>query len=260
MNLHPATQKALAQVEEKTGLPVIVNPDPSIGTLASVKIARYGAPAHVVNYNPHMGHGIDYAVCCQCGYILRAFGPPEGERFDFGMTYWGRRETEKLLTERLRAQGLSFPKEVRSQLRDKLFDGMMLQLRSVPVGLRVDAWIGREHPDLAEQQKASVSRQVTDNIRSLTPEVRKIAPEKIFAASMGMNAAFAAYWSKAWNDPLPLAPYRETGLLATGEALLTLWNDVPDDSANDRKLIDAWGECLGLQGWYEFLPVGGTGS
>lgn len=40
-----------------------------------------------------------------------------------------------------------------------------------------------------------------------------------------------------------------------------LWNEVPDESANDRKLIDAWGECLGLQGWYEFLPAGGgTGS
>ena len=71
-------------------------------------------------------------------------------------------------------------------------------------------------------------------------------------------AAFAAYWSKAWNDPLATAPYRETGHLTAGEALLQLWYDVPEDYSSDKRLIDAWGQSLGLQGWYEFLPFAGT--
>ena len=45
-----------------------------------------------------------------------------------------------------------------------------------------------------------------------------------------------------------------SGDLATGEKLLALWDEIPNDSADDKKLIDAWGTHVGLTGWYEFLP------
>jgi hypothetical protein len=255
MTLQDTTKKIVALVEERTGTPVITTPDPSQGTLAIVKIARHSAPAHIVTYNPRLGSGVDYAICFQCGGVLRAYAPTEASRFDFGATWRGRRETEKLINEHLRA---SFPKEVRQKLKDQFFDGLMLQLRSVAVGLRVDGWLSQEFPELAEQQRAVNDRQLKDNLRILSPEVRKMTPGKILIASLTMNAAFAAFWSKSWSEPVLVAPYRETGNLTPGEALLKLWYDVPQDSDHDKELIDAWGKALGLEGWYEFLPFTGA--
>jgi hypothetical protein len=258
MNLASTTQKVIGLVEEKTGVPVVVTPDTSLQMLAAVKIARHSAPAHIITYNPLMGAGVDYAVCFQCGFVLRAFLAQEPDRFDFGSSWRGRKDVEKLLAEHLRGKRLPLPKDVRSQLKDQLFDGLMVQLRSVPVGLRVDTWIGHECPDLLDQQRIVITRQMKDNLKSLGPDVQQISPGKVFSASVAMNAAFASFWSKAWNDPLATAPYRETGHLSAGEALLQLWYDVPEDCSNDKRLIDAWGQSLGLQGWYEFLPFAGA--
>ena len=41
MNLASTTQKVIGLVEEMTGVPVVVTPDPSLQTLAAVKIARH---------------------------------------------------------------------------------------------------------------------------------------------------------------------------------------------------------------------------
>jgi hypothetical protein len=59
MNLPSTTQKVIGLVEVMTGVPVVVTPDPSLQTLAAVKIARHSAPAHIVTYNPLMGAGVD---------------------------------------------------------------------------------------------------------------------------------------------------------------------------------------------------------
>jgi hypothetical protein len=37
---------------------------------------------------------------------------------------------------------------------DQLFDGLMTQLRSVPIGLRVDAWLAADYSELRELQQA----------------------------------------------------------------------------------------------------------
>ena len=48
-------------------------------------------------------------------------------------------------------------------------------------------------------------------------------------------------------------PYK-SGNLGTGEKLLKLWDEIPEEPGNDKKLIDAWGTQVGLTGWYEFMP------
>jgi tetratricopeptide (TPR) repeat protein len=234
MGLQDTTKKIVALVEERTGIPVITTADPSQGTLATVKIARYDAPAHIVTYNPRLGSGLEYGICFQCGLVLRAYAPTEASRFDFGGTCRGGRETEKLVNEHLRT---SFSKAGREQLASQFFDGLMLQLRSVAVGLRVDGWLLQDFPELGEQQRAINDRQLKDNRRTLSPEVGRMTPGKILTASVTMSAAFAAFWAKSWSEPVLVAAYRETGNLTDGEALLKLWYDVPQDSDHDKELM-----------------------
>jgi hypothetical protein len=58
--LQQATQDVLRAVEEATGRPVVVRPDPSLGTLpAKPTMARVSAPAIWLLYNPLAG-AVDY--------------------------------------------------------------------------------------------------------------------------------------------------------------------------------------------------------
>jgi hypothetical protein len=254
MILQQATQEVLKAVEEATGRSVVVQADPSLGTLlAKLTMARGPAPAHMVTFNSLAG-AVDYVICFQCGFLLRMFKVPEANRFSLGGSWRGRKEIEKLFGDHLRKKGMSYPNEARSKLVDQFFNGIIQQLRSVPIGLRIDSWLQQTYPGLTEQQKKAIDRQLNDNATSLRPDVRQIAPAKILEANLGMNAAYALFWSRTWNDPLLAIPYMSSGNLATGEQLLKLFDEIPNDPANDRKLIDAWGSHVGLIGWYDFLP------
>ena len=255
MTLQNVTNEVLRTVEEVTGRPVLVQPDPSLKSiLAKVVMARGSAAAHLVTYNPSAGASADYAICSQCGFLLRTFGVPEQERFSGGGSSSGRKEAERLLLEHHKMRGRPLSKEVFSGLLERLFGGLILQLRSMPISVRVDAWIQRSYPELAEQQKKAIVRQLNDNSMSLKPEVREIAPDKIIQANIDMNAGFALFWSRAWNDPLLAVPYKSSGKMEIGEKLLRLIDEIPDDPAHDKQLIDSWGSHVGLNGWYEFLP------
>jgi hypothetical protein len=137
-------------------------------------------------------------------------------------------------------------------LVEQFFGGIIQQLRSIPVGLRVDGWLRQTYPGLVDQQKTAIDRQLNDNSASLRPDVRQIAPAKIIEANVGMNTAFALFWSRTWNDPLLTIPYKSAGNMAVGEKLMALFDETPDDPAHDKALIDAWGGNVGLTGWYEF--------
>ena len=253
MELTSTTNAVLQLVEKTTGLPVIVQADTSMRILAAIKIAQGTAPAHLLTYNPKVAANLNYAVCFQCGFALRIFQAPEADRYAVGSSYQGKKEAERLVNEHLRNdKGLN--RDARLHIATQMYDGIIRQLRSMPIGLRVDEWLRTTYPDLAEEQKALTVQQLQENTSSLRPDVRRFTPDKVRNASVAMSAATAAYWSRTWSDPLPLVPYKSTGDLDRGLALLKRWDDLPGDPAADKQLIDAWGVDLGLNGWYEFLP------
>jgi hypothetical protein len=259
MALTQITQSLLQRIEELSGKPVIVQTDRSVPQ-ATIKMARGTAPAHVVFYNPSLEGSADYAICFQCGFALRLFLAPESKRFEVRTTVPGRKEADALLGSHLKRVGMSLPQPLRLQLRDQLYDGLILQLRSMPIALRVDAWLRHEYLDLIDQQRSSIVRQLNENAACLRPEVRKISPEKILRPSTAMNAAYALFWSRTWSDPLLVVPYKTSANLAGGEGLLKLWDEIPDDPTTDKELIQAWGDHLKLGGWYEVVPFDAPGK
>jgi len=79
-DLQQITNDVLHRVEQVTGVPVLVRPDPSLQLLANMKMARGSAPAHLISYNPRITD-VDYLICYQCGFILRIAATPERQRF-----------------------------------------------------------------------------------------------------------------------------------------------------------------------------------
>jgi hypothetical protein len=232
----------------------MVHEDSSLPTLSSVRMARGDAPVHLIRFQPQASSWVDYLVAFQAGLIFRSFSPPVDDRFDIGPSYRGRREVEKSVNERIRQAGLPLNKERRLGLRDQLLNGLGVQLRSMPMGLRVDQWIIDEYPALQTQQKQCIQAQLKDNLESLSPEVKRLTPDAIFAATVSMSAAFASFWARTWSDVPLTTPFRAIGLLDAGESLLKIWDEISRDPAYDRKLVEEWANQLGIRTWYEFLP------
>ena len=248
-----ATEEVLRQVEVVTGKPVLVMAEPSLPVLATIRPAGALAPAHLLRYSPSAQASVDYLTCFQCGFLLRSAEADAAARFEVGPTFHGRKQVEHLMREHGRKPGRSpMPKDVRDGLRDRMYDGLILQLRSVPLGLRVDQWLLAEFPSLASKQQAITQRQLRENLATFSPEIRRFAPDKVFEANGAMNAAYAGFWGRAWSDPSQSSPYRAAALAGQGEALLDVWDATPSDPSHDRVLIEGWAAHLSIGDWFEF--------
>ncbi len=147
------------------------------------------------------------------------------------------------------------PETVRADLAQQLVDGLLTQLRSYPIGMRIDQWIHDEFPALDGLQRDAVARQQRDNLSVLQPEARKLAPKPVRDANAAMNAAYAIFCDRVFGKAGYAIPYRSAGYEKRGRALLDIMESIPDDPASDRALVDAWGEELGLADWYQWTPM-----
>lgn len=256
MNLSEDTRGILDKVERLTGKPAHLLPDPTLPTLARVTAAQGPTPAHIIAYKPD-APGVDYHVAYQCGFVLRLYQVPPEERYGFGDTREGRESVRKLLSGSggtLNRYGL--PASAVREVTDQMFDGLMLQLRSIPIGMRIDDWLWRDHPGLQAEQRRSIGAQQALAAQALGPQVREMTPPPVFSASAAMNAAYALFCDRLLGTQAYAIPYRAVGLTDRGQVLLELWDKVPAGADQDRELVDVWGEELGLSDWYRWVPIG----
>jgi hypothetical protein len=246
-----AMNEVLKAVEQETGKPVVIEADRSLPVHATVAIARGDVPLHVVKYRSAFEPERPYLVSFQCGFILREARCPAESSFEFTGTDIGRSEADQAIKDHFRRQPLATGHA--QGLRDQLLHGLLLQIRSMPIGLRVDSWVAKTYPALKDLQRDAVIRQLNENAMTLMPEIRAIAPSRIIAASIGMNAAFATFFSRLWGDPLINQPYMTAGYFAVGEGLLKEFNEIPAEPAHDGELIEAWGELLKIRTWFSLV-------
>jgi hypothetical protein len=249
-----AVKKVLGLVEERSGIPVHIEPDPDLpGTLlAKVLMARGALRLHRVLYRPNSSTPPDYLICQQAGFILRHFGCPPEKRFDFASAEAGDRAVEKLIKAHPVAKRL--PPQSLPQFCQVLRDGFLYHLRSIPVGMRVDLWLANEFPELRQLQKESVLRQVQDSASTLAPHQQEMTPKEIFDVTQRISAAFTIFWGEQLHQPQLALPFKAAGYGQGGQELLQLWESTPDTPENDRLLVDRWAEKLGVAGWYRWVP------
>ncbi len=255
MKLRDTTRALLRHVETETGFPVEVIEDASQSSLATVHMARDPMPCHVIRYRPAADPVPDYLVCYQCAFILPFFPPPPKQPLDLSLAPAGR----EAVLQALRSPGASFAQHSLSQSRlaefqAQLCQGLLVHLRSIPIGLRVAAWLAQRYPELREAQQIVVLRELGEAKATLAPHIREATPPVIYRPIQAINAAYAFYWAEQYGRRELAGPYRGADFEAEGRTLLHIWQELPDDPSSDRALIDAWATHLGLTGWYEWLP------
>jgi hypothetical protein len=236
-----AQQIALHELEELGEAPVVLYEDARLPNLAKIQIASSGRPVHVLSYNPSAAPVLPYLVCFECGIAKRALLTPPDERFNVASTSETYSRIEKLVR-----QKKTIPPHAVSTYARMITDGLGTQLRSMPIGVRVDRALYRDHAELHEQQKAAAERSMKENVGCLQPSIRASAPELIVQASAAMNAAFALTWSQLWGEDDHIVPYRLAGFLERGEELLDALDAIPESAAFDRELVVKWATLLSV--------------
>lgn len=252
MSLLPYTVDVIEQVEAASGIPVEVQADSNLpgSHLAEVRMARDGRTSHVVLYRPDSIEPPDYLICYQCYFILRVFKNKPAERFDLVSTAQGEAEVLKEVQAMHAKRGV--PAVAMQQLATFIFNSHLRQLRSYPIGFRIDRWIRDTAPELIELQKKAATRQLRDNAAIFRPEVTQTVPAHNLKLNHTLNAAFAIFWAEILSQPEILHPYNSTSFLEPARKLMAISDAHVDNPANDCALVNAWAKELGMIHWYRW--------
>jgi hypothetical protein len=142
-----------------------------------------------------------------------------------------------------------------SKLFETIYPGIIRQVTNLPIDIRIERWIYRDHPGLHEAQRASLLTQLGENHQVLSPEIERHTPPTVYRASTAMNCAFARAIAQLYDEPALEAAYRGTAVWEIGTALFEGIDDVRDDAAGDCALVDRWAEHLSVRGWFRWVPV-----
>ncbi len=210
----PSANQALAELEEATGKPVLIVEAPELKVLATIRRAGPEDSSHVLRIKGGENRAADYLIVFECRMALRD-GP-------------GPRAVLRSNPE-VRGQVISECVELHSQLPlaqaqelgSFIYDGLILQLRSMGPGLLVDRWIREHCPDLHEAQELAITSEITNNLGALKPYLA--------------------------------VPYLSQGYGEVARRLITLalgdWD--PTQGPTDRQIIDSWAQELGISSWYD---------
>jgi hypothetical protein len=247
-HLRSVTRNILKRVEELSGKSIQFMRDEKLPVLATLQMARHGAEFHVLRYRPN-NEPLDYLIAFQAGFVLRLFENAPSQRFDFAPSPTAGRNVEPLLAT---GQALSpDDKKVLPEFAKFIAQWVLMNLRSLPIGMRIDRWIAAEHPELKELQAASIALQQQQNMGILSHRVGKLT---VPTTLMGPIAAYAIFADRLAGSKGFAIPFEAAGLLAQGQELIDIWDEIPADAAHDYELVDRWAVSSSLNGWYKWIP------
>ena len=190
---------------------------------------------------------LDYLVAYQAGFLVRLFACEPAQRFEF-LPVPG--AADKVLQLMLAGQrpGERATQTAR-QFATAIAQWSLMNLRSLPIGMRIDHWLRGNYPDLREQQIAGVENTL-DAARNVVGQ--RVGALSVPPVLLGMDAAYALFAERLLGLDGLTVPYQAAGALETGQDLLGLFDESSVDPANDRDLVDTWARLLGMTGWYHW--------
>lgn len=246
--LRSETKEILAEVEKISGKPVRFFRDDALPLLTTIQMARNGASFHILRHKPS-NEPLDYFVAYQAAFALRLFANPAEARFDFVPTSVGASALEGLITASAALNELD--RKALALFVATIHQWALLQLRSLPIGMRIDCWIADNHAGLKDLQATGIAILQQQNVDILSRQLGNLA---IPLHLLGTCAAYALLADRLLGIDRFIIPYSAAGLLDYGQELLAIWQDVPADAAHDCELVDRWAQQLGMTDWYRWVP------
>lgn len=248
-----SVEELMEQVREKTGkgfetvetggLPVSARIEPS-GPLA--------ARPHRLLIKPDAGETANYIIANQCCHLLRLYSAPAEKRM---IPIANRRTMMSYIMEMeddINRIGESVGKDRIKGLVAMWYEGVVYQLTKMPPDIMIDKWLYDKCPEIRPVQLNSIRRQRDMAILSLSEDLKRVTPLKIYSSSNIMNYAFF----KTLEDHFHLdyvAPYHNTPFIFEGGPLVKITEQQYNNShEGDNEMINKWAERLNLTKWFEW--------
>jgi hypothetical protein len=243
----PSANQALSELEEATGKPVLIVDAPELNVLATIRRAGPQDSSHVLRIKGGSSRVADYLIVFQCRMALRDGSGPRALLRDNPAV------REQVVRECIELHS-QMPVAKARELGSFIYDGLILQLRSMGPGLLVDRWIRQNCPDLQEAQEQAIASEITNNLGALQPSIRANYPGTLYEASISMNAVYARFGGDLLGKPYLAVPYLSQGYGEKASRLiaLALGGGSPAEEPVDRQIIDSWARELGISGWYDW--------
>ena len=243
-------QDLLSDAISQSGYPLVLVETEGLGYDSKLSMAGASQPFHAVHYVPAYRRFWVHFIVNAAVKICRIFELPPPER----LIPVSRRE-ERLpqeYEEELRRKLRGPPEPVLVGLSCFLYEGIVRQLTSMPLDIRVERDTADLVPEHKAAQRAYLARQVTDLEPHFMPQIAEVAPKRIYAASTGMNVVLAEEAAEIAGVK-PGLMFRQSPHRELGERLRKLLRSVEEPGyRGDRLVTDAWAEELGLRDWYEW--------
>jgi hypothetical protein len=244
--LLPAVNRLLQQVEEASGLPVMVVQQDDLEDLATVRLATREQRTHRIIYRD-AGEPSSYHVAFEAALLLRMVQVQAEQQVILHET---RQAREKVISqvERMFKGQISLAQARSAGLQ--YYDGVLLRLRSTGPGLWADRWLFEQAPELRGLQAALLQSQVQENLFCLESEVERLTPTAVLQATRAINAACAFHSAGLLGIPQLAIQYQAAGFEALARELIAITRAEPTTADPDREIVDGWAEKLGLSRWY----------
>lgn len=214
---------------------------------ATIQIARHGVRQHVLQVKP--SDASDYFIANQTLVMLRMIELPTQQRFDFSPTDAAAVAMAEIVRfAPMKEAGIGSHD---TSIADALAQWALMQVRSLPICMRVDQNIFRDMPALRASMEAGIGEQNRDNLRAIQSVQGLIPlPEQHFWPA----AAYALFSDRLLGRSLYSVPFDAMGFNDGGRELLRLYDEILSDPSQDRQLVDAWSSRLGVSEWYRWIP------
>jgi hypothetical protein len=124
-----------------------------------------------------------------------------------------------------------------------------MNLRSLPIGMRIDHWLATEYPQLRDQQLASHLVQQQQNMSALTLSHGKLTVPVTLLSTI---AAYALFSDQLAGVTRYAIPFEAAGILEDGRHLLNLLDKIPQEPIHDRELVEQWANACGMNDWFSW--------
>ena len=147
----------------------------------------------------------------------------------------------------------AFPADVAAKTANFYVEGLLKQLNSTPLEIRVANLCFESCPSLRDMQAESFNAHLRGISEAFSPKIKALAPQDAFQKNVAISAALALNWARLSGSRLCLLPYESTGHVDAGQKLLDAVDAAPaQTSENHMRTIDAWAEQLSLRTLYRW--------
>jgi hypothetical protein len=244
--LNLAVLDVAEQVEQVSGKEIDFRPTPKLRVRAQSSMARQKMARHVIQFNPKDRPHLSHILAHECARLLRMLATSPEERRVPASTP----KTLGVARNEIREEAQFLPEDLRGEMIDMWIHGLITQVTSQPVDVRIEEWIADNYPGLRQEQRRSLRTETRTVTANMSPDVRRTAAASVFRRANALNYAYLDHIGDILERSFESTFEGNPEIVALGRSLSEI---LDDETASDRELVDRCAEAIEVRNWFVWL-------